>query len=494
MTHAQTHSSWTERLKQFVPWQTTSQGKRPPTLEGALPVAGHSVEFLRDPMGLIDRGHRSLGEAYHLKLFNVEAAVLTGPEANEAIFRASDEQLSPKEAYKLMTPIFGRGIAYDAEPKVMSEQLSFFFPALRKVRMDTYAAHMTQETQAYTEQWGDEGEVDLAEMMNELTMYVSSRCLLCVEFREKLNREFADLYHDLERGVHPLAYFFPNAPIPTFLRRNRARVRMRELLSVIIAERRRGSVVGEDFLQTLMDANYRDGRKLTDDEITGLLLAIVFAGHHTSAVLATWTGVELLQHPQYLPDILAEQEKVHDNRSDRVTSESLRKIPHLEHAVMEAERLHPPLVLLMRKALQDFHFRDYVIPAGDLIIASPLVSNRSDKVFSNPQVYAPERFAPGREEHKKHPYSMTTFGGGKHICMGLHFAHMQVKAIWSVLLQQFEFELASSSYEPSFEYLVVGPRRPCLLRYKRRDLSKRKSSPKNGGKSKGSATSTAHAA
>lgn len=462
-------SVWFEKGRDFAAklQNRDATGKRPPMLSGAHPVLGHTIDFMRDPMGLIYRGADEAGRTFTLNLFGTYAAVLLGPEGNEAVFRANDRQLSPREAYKLMTPIFGKGIAYDAEPEIMQEQLSLLLPALRKTRMETYAAQMKEETLSYIQSWGDEGEIDLLDMTNELTMYISSRCLLCVEFRDKLNKEFSELYQTLERGVAPLAYFFPNAPIPSFLKRNRARERMKQLLSGIIAERRRANVTQEDFLQTLMEARYKDGRALSDDEITGLLLAIVFAGHHTSAVLAAWTGIGLLQHPQYLPDVLAERARVHSD-SESITVESLKNLPYLERAMLEAERMHPPLVILLRKATQDFEYGKYVVPSGDLVIVSPAVSNRSEEIFSNPHVYQPERFEPGREEHRKHAYSMTSFGGGKHICLGLNFAHMQIKALWSVLLSRYEFELSSPSYEPSFEFLVVGPGHPCKVRYRRR--------------------------
>ena len=54
-------------------------------------------------------------------------------------------------------------------------------------------------------------------------------------------------------------------------------------------------------------ARNADGSPLSDDTITGLLLTLLFAGQHTSAVLATWTGVLLLQNHHMLAPLLAEQ-------------------------------------------------------------------------------------------------------------------------------------------------------------------------------------------
>lgn len=49
--------------------------------------------------------------------------------------------------------------------------------------------------------------------------------------------------------------------------------------------------------QVLIDSRYRNvygGRATTDDEIAGLLIAILFAGQHTSSVTSSWTGYRML--------------------------------------------------------------------------------------------------------------------------------------------------------------------------------------------------------
>ncbi|HEV3116683.1 MAG TPA: cytochrome P450, partial [Gemmataceae bacterium] len=89
-------------------------------------------------------------------------------------------------------------------------------------------------------------------------------------------------------------------------------------------------------------------------------------------------------------------------------------------------------------------------------------------VFPNPDRYDPERFSPDRQEHRKARHAIITFGGGKHACIGMTFAYLQVKAIWSVLLRRFELELIDADPAPNYATFVVGPKPPCRLRYKRR--------------------------
>jgi sterol 14-demethylase len=52
--------------------------------------------------------------------------------------------------------------------------------------------------------------------------------------------------------------------------------------------------------------------------------------------------------------------------------------------------------------------------------------------------------------------------------MGIVFAQLQIRAIWSVLLRDFDFDLVESKYEPDYNRLLVGPRQPCRVRYRRK--------------------------
>ena len=441
--------------------------KTPPVLSGGLPYLGYALELQRNPIALLQRGQEQFGEIFSFLLAGSNVTFLTGSKANEAFFRAPDDQFSQKEAYQFTVPIFGKGIAYDTTPDRMSEQLGFVFPALREERMQAYAGFMATEAKAYFETWGEYGVVDLLAAMNELTVFIASRCLIGREFRQHLTTEFSRLYHDLEGGINLLAFFQPYLPLPSFRRRDKARVRMVELISQIIANRRAEGNEGEDFLQALMTARYADGTALSEDNITGLLLTLLFAGQHTSAVLAAWTVILLLQHPQYLPGIMAEQQAVFGPR-ETFSLEGLRQLVALERSIKETERLRPPLIMLMRKILRDFEYNGYQVRAGGLAMVSPAVSHRLPDCFHFPNRYDPDRFTPDRAEDRKSPYTLIGFGGGRHRCIGQAFAYQQVKVIWTVLLRQFELELVHQNYEPDYSTFVVGPRQPCLIRYRRK--------------------------
>jgi sterol 14-demethylase len=447
---------------------TALAGSRPiPDMPGGLPWLGHAADFGRDPVRLLRRGREQVGNVFSFRLLGRRVVFLAGPAAHEAVFKADEAVLSAREAYRFMVPVFGAGVAYGAEPGVMDEQMGFVLGTLTGERMRAYAQHMTAEAEAYFRRWGQQGEVDLCAAMNELTVAIASRCLVGPELRSRLGSELPRLYHDLERGIRLAGLLDPRLPLPSFRRRERARRLIVQRIREILDERRTGAAPGEDdLLGVLASTRYADGRRLTDDEVAGLVLALVFAGQHTSAVLAAWTGVLLLDHPAHLAAAVAEQDAL--AAEPLPVAATLRQMPVLERCVKEAERLHPPLVVLMRLATGEFGYGGYRIPAGTLVMVSPGVAQRMPEVFRNPDVFDPDRFGPGREEDRRAPYGLISFGGGKHRCVGVAFAYQQVKVIWSVLLHRFTLELGRRPILPDYSTFVAGPREPCPVRYRRR--------------------------
>jgi sterol 14-demethylase len=176
-------------------------------------------------------------------------------------------------------------------------------------------------------------------------------------------------------------------------------------------------------------------------------------------------------HPEWMGKVVGELDEIYADGRD-VSYQALREIPLLECALKETLRLHPPLVILMRKVMHDFHYKGWTIPAGALAAASPAVSNRMPEHFPNPERYEPERYGPGREEDRK-SFAWLPFGAGRHRCVGAAFAMMQLKAIFSILLRRFEFELAQprESYANDLSKMVVAVRQPCRVRYRRRAVA-----------------------
>lgn len=213
-------------MDRTIATQNDATTGRPPDLPGGLPFLGHVIAFRRNPVALLQQGREHFGDIFSLSVLGQRFAVLTGPSANEAFFRAPEDQLSAKEAYGFTVPMFGAGIAYDASSALMDEQLGFLFPALHEDRLRTYVQKMHREAVEFFAGWGDQGEIDLPAAMNQLIVYIASRCLLGDEIRETLTAEFAAAYHDLQAGINTVGFIWPYLPVPAHRRRDRAHQRI----------------------------------------------------------------------------------------------------------------------------------------------------------------------------------------------------------------------------------------------------------------------------
>ena len=315
----------------------------------------------------------------------------------------------------------------------------------------------------------DGGDIDLLDWFAELTIYTSSACLIGKKFRDELDRRFAELYHDLERGTDAIAYVDAYAPIESFRRRDTARAALVELVQGIMDARAAGPPATDedrDLLDVLMSVNMEGKARFTADEITGIFISMMFAGHHTTSGTAAWTLIELLKHPDELARVVAELDELYADGRE-VSYQALREMPLLESAIKEALRLHPPLILLLRVAKQPMDVGGYHIEEGKLVATSPAISNRIAADFPHPDAFTPSRYLDPRREDLENPWTYIPFGAGKHRCIGASFAMMQLKAIFSVILRGWTFELSQppDTYRNDHSKMVVQLEQPCRARY-----------------------------
>ena len=447
---------------------------------------GHLDELTNDPIGLFWRVRKECGDVGMFQLAGNEVVLVSGAAANEEFFRAPDELLDQAAAYPFMTPVFGEGVVFDTSPEERSKALHN--QALKGAHMQQHAVTLPNAGERMIANWGDVGEIDLLEWFGELTRYTSSSCLIGAKFRESLSKRISEIYHDLERGTDPYAYVDYHADIESFRRRDAARAELVKFMSGVLAERAANpeqDKENRDLLDVLVSLKNEDGSPMfTADTVTGMFISMMFAGHHTTQGTSAWTLLELLRHPEFMTEVVAELDDIYSG-SDSEQAESgpgngprvpysfasMRQIPLLEAGIKETLRLHPPLIILMRLVREDFEIEGTAVKAGQLIAVSPAVNNRLPEDFPEADSFDPYRYIDPRQDDIINRWTWIPFGAGRHRCVGAQFAMMQIKAIFSVLLQNYEFELSQDpeSYHNEHSKMVVQLAQPCKVGYRRRE-------------------------
>lgn len=247
-----------------------------------------------------------------------------------------------------------------------------------------------------------------------------------------------------------------NIPQTTYGRARIAHRQLQGILQAKIAHRRaEGDTSSQDMLGLLLNATDEQGQALSDSEIITNMLQLLFAARDTTARQLCWLILELALHSKWAEKLRSE--------CSEVTGNAPLQMSHLKHftcmgwVLKEVERLYPPVYIIPRGVVNDVEFAGYHIPAGWHVNISPLLTHRLEEIYIRPESFEPERFAPPREEHKRHSFALIGFGGGAHKCLGYELAQMEMKIILSTILRRFRWNVTPVEFDisPSFQPFEV---------------------------------------
>ena len=155
-------------------------------------------------------------------------------------------------------------------------------------------------------------------------------------------------------------------------------------MSLIKERRKNNDIQDRDLIDSLMkNSTYKDGVKMTDQEIANLLIGVLMGGQHTSAATSAWILLHLAERPDVQQELYEEQMRVLDGGKKELTYDLLEEMPLLNQAIKETLRMHHPLHSLFRKVMKDMHVPNtsYVIPEGYHVLVSPGYTHLRDEYF-----------------------------------------------------------------------------------------------------------------
>ncbi|OKK22527.1 cytochrome [Streptomyces sp. CB00455] len=91
-----------------------------------------------------------------------------------------------------------------------------------------------------------------------------------------------------------------------------------------------------------------------------------------------------------------------------------------DRAVEELLRAHPPVLSFRRTAAVDTELAGQRIRAGDKVVVFHASANHDERVFADP----------GRLDLDRAPNPHVSFGDGPHVCLGAHFARLQLRTFY----------------------------------------------------------------
>jgi cytochrome P450 len=162
---------------------------------------------------------------------------------------------------------------------------------------------------------------------------------------------------------------------------------------------------GDDMLSGLITS----GEDLTDEEISGMGVLLLVAGHETTANMLGLGTLTLLTNPDQLAALRADPSLI-----DNTVEELMRFLTILQLGTI-------------RTALEDVELAGRVVKAGETLSLSLPAANRDPERFSDPDKFDITRSANGH----------LSFGHGVHQCLGQQLARIEMRIAYARLFEEF---------------------------------------------------------
>jgi len=148
---------------------------------------------------------------------------------------------------------------------------------------------------------------------------------------------------------------------------------------------------------------------MTEIEFGSFFVQLVTAGNDTTRTMLSSGLLALLQHPDQLAALRAENDLI-------------------PGAVEEILRWANPLHYFRRTASEDTRIGDQPIAAGEKIAMMYTSANRDGAVFADPHAF----------DIHRDPNPHLSFGIAEHFCLGVHLARLEGRIFFEELLATFD--------------------------------------------------------
>ncbi len=394
------------------------------------PIIGQTFEYLRDQPGWAAKHRAKYGPIYRT---NAVCPWRENEVVLHTLLRDRERIFSSKWGWdNLIGRFFGRGLMlrdfddHKVHRRIM--QAAFTTDALR-----SYLDLMNPAIVDQVPRWGDEARFRFYPAVKKLTLDMAGVVFTGLDLGDELSRMNKALVTMMRAS-----FALVPAPIPgtLFWRGVRSRRHLEQFFGGLIPTKRASDE--PDMLSALCHAESEDGERLSDRDIVDHMIFLMLAAHDTTTSALTNCVWALAEHRDWQERLRAGFLAIDKPALDY---DDLADLTDVELVLKETLRLHPPVSAIPRMTLRDTEIEGALIPEKTVIWLQTSLTHRLPEYWSHPDTFDPDRFADERAEHKQHPGLFAPYSSGAHICLGMLFSIVQVKAVLNTLLRDYELEL-----------------------------------------------------
>lgn len=436
---------------------------RPPWGYKQWMLAGNRAYFF-------DRLVRDYGDFVHYRgLFNFY--LVNHPSLVKQVLQETQQAFDKRSViYNRFRNPFGDGLVV-AEGERWKQKRDRMQPMFGPITVQRYFPLMIDAATKMADAWEPlcrrQAVFDIAEEMNRITLEVAGRAFFHDGFQQASER--------ISRWTHTINYYSGKPPLPIVRsywfpsplnRRLKQALREFHAFMQTMIDQHQAEETQDNLLAILLNARGEGAGAMTDQEIKEEVLGMIIGGHETSSSALTWIWYELHRHPEVEQQLHAELAEVVGNR--QLTLEDVPRLPYARMVIEETLRLHPPFWFENRNVAREVELGGVRLTPGSLVLFSRYSLHRHADFWQDPERFNPQRFEPGNEENRRSTYATVPFGGGPRICIGIHFAMLELVVLLATLAQRYRVVADASDRHQMGANLTMAPKYGLRVRLERR--------------------------
>ena len=429
-----------------------------------MPLLGSTLEISRTPLGFPERCFREYGDVVRFVVAGRTSTFFFHPDDIEQLLLKQTGSFRRRAAVRELV-----GGLMSAEGEEWKRQRRVIAPALTPRQVGLYAETIVDVVERWCAQGSTSRVVDIHREMLEVTLNIVALTLFDADLSDVGKRLATAIEHATELYVP--ARLGWRSMLPTWIpsrtrRRFEATVReIRTIAANIVTAQRKIGTRGDCLLARLMAARDEDGWQMDDEELQDQVVTVIVAGHETSGLALTYALYLLATHPETRQLVTEEVTAVLGNR--RAVAADVERLPICGAVINEALRLYPSGALIGRECTEAVEIGGVQLEPGDDAWIHLWIVHRDERWFSDPHVFRPQRWLDGSCANLPR-FAFLPFGGGPRVCIGVHFAMMELVLALATAMRALDVEVASDHPLEVKPLATLQPVRPVNLRITRR--------------------------
>ncbi|MCU0347050.1 MAG: cytochrome P450 [Saprospiraceae bacterium] len=426
------------------------------------------AEFLRNPFEFTVKRSHEMGDFYMMPFLLRKIFVITNHEAVAHVLTKNQKNYRKSPAYRQLRLAIGTGLV-TSEGEFWRSQRRLVQPAFYKTQLEELFKGMAVVAGKYIAELHEKtkrGEpLDASKEMMEATARIVLKTLFSTEDTADINEMYRVMMDAQDylvyRTVKP--YMIPFTYLNGSHRKFKRDIAwFNRYIFDLIEKRRHDPNPPNDLLTMLLTSKDEDtGQAMSDQALRDEAVTLFAAGHETSATALSWALWLLSNHPDVVQKMRGEIAAVLGDRMPGF--EDLRKLTYTMQVIQEVMRLYPPGFAIGRQPLAEDEILGVKIPLNAIMFISIAAMQRDPRYWERPHDFFPEHFNPDVEKERP-KLAYMPFGAGPRMCIGNHFALMEMQLLLALLVRDFDFEMVEGHPVEPEPLITLKPKYGILMR------------------------------